>query len=64
MRRVGFTSDSRKLEHGHRMISAGVPSSLGLGLADGHVPTFWLPLHIGLNGYRHRVEVFLKYMIP
>ena len=33
-----------KLEHGCRMIYAGVPSFCGLRLEDGHVPTFWLPL--------------------
>ena len=32
---------SKKSEHGCRMIHAGVPSFHGLGLEDGHVPTFW-----------------------
>ena len=34
----------QKMEHGHKMIYAGLPSFLGLGLEDGHVPTFWLLL--------------------
>ena len=38
------TEDSKKLEHGCRVICAGVPSSFGLGLEDSHVPTFWLLL--------------------
>ena len=42
---VGNTVDSQKLEHGCRMIYAGVPSFFGLGLEDGHVPTFWLLLY-------------------
>ena len=33
--------DSKKLEHGCRMMYAGVPSFFGLGLEDGPVPTFW-----------------------
>ena len=33
--------DFKKLEYGCRMICAGVPSFFGLGLEDGHVPTFW-----------------------
>ena len=36
-----FIVDSKKLEHGCRMIHAGFPSFCGLGLEDGHVPTFW-----------------------
>ena len=39
------TASSKKLEHGRRLIYAGVPSFFGLGLEDGHVPSFWL-LHI------------------
>ena len=38
------TVDSKKLEHGWRMIHAGFPSFFGLGLEEGHVPTFWLLL--------------------
>ena len=38
--------DSKKLEHGCWMIHAGLPSSFGLGLEDGHVPTFWLLLYL------------------
>ena len=38
---VGF----RKLENGSEMISAGLPSFFGLGLEDGHIPTFWLVLN-------------------
>ena len=34
-------ADSKSLEHGNRMIYAGTPSVLGLGLEDGHVPTLW-----------------------
>ena len=37
-------ADSDKLEHGCRMIHALGPSVVGLGLEDGHVPTFWLLL--------------------
>ena len=33
------------LEHGSRMVYAGQLSSLGLGLEDGHVPTFRLLLY-------------------
>ena len=36
--------DSKKLEHGCRMIHAGFPSLFALGLEDGRVPTFWLLL--------------------
>ena len=38
------TADSKKLEHGWRMIYAGVPFLCSMGLEDGHVPTFWLLL--------------------
>ena len=41
---MGLTVDSKKLEHARRVIYAGFPSLLGLGLEDGHVPTFWLLL--------------------
>ena len=37
---VTCTTDSKKFEYG--MIYTGVPSCFGLGLGDGHVPTFWL----------------------
>ena len=40
------TVDSKKLEHGCRMIYAGVTSFFGLGLEDGCVPTFWLFLYV------------------
>ena len=33
--------DSKRLEHGRRMLNVGCRSFLGLGLEDGHVPTFW-----------------------
>ena len=33
------------LEHESRMIYAGLASFLGLGLEDGHLPTFWPPLY-------------------
>ena len=36
------TVDSKELEHGCRLIYAGIPSFFVLGLEDGHVPTFWL----------------------
>ena len=36
--------DSKKLEHGCRMIYAVASSFFGLSLEDGDVPTFWLPL--------------------
>ena len=36
--------DSKKLEHGCRMMCVGLPSFFGSGLPDGHVPTFWLSL--------------------
>ena len=39
-----FTVDSKYLEHGWRMINDGFPSFFGLGLEDGHIPTFWLLL--------------------
>ena len=39
-----ITVGSRKLEHGFRMTSAGIPSFCSLRLKDGHVPTFWLLL--------------------
>ena len=35
----------KNLEHGGRMIYAGSPSFSGLGLEEGQVPTFWLPLY-------------------
>ena len=37
---VSGTVDSKKLEHGCRMIYAGFPSSFGLGLEAVHVKTF------------------------
>ena len=37
-----YTVDSKKLEHGFRLIYAGVPSVFGLGLDDVGVPTFRL----------------------
>ena len=39
-----YTVDSNTLEHGCRMMYAGFASLFGLGLEDGHVPTFWLLL--------------------
>ena len=41
--------DSKKSEHGCKVIYAGCPSSFGLGLEDGQIPTFWLRLHMGPN---------------
>ena len=35
-------SDSTNLERGSRTILLVFPSFFGLGLADGHTPTFWL----------------------
>ena len=40
------------MEHVCRMVSAGVPSS-GLGLEDGHVPTFWLLLYLRRPNKKH-----------
>ena len=40
-----LTVDSKKLEHGCRMIFAGLPPFCRLGLEDGHVPTFWFLLY-------------------
>ena len=37
-----LTANSKKWEHGCRVIYAGFPSFFGLGLLDGRVPTFWL----------------------
>ena len=37
---------SKKLEHGCRMIYDGFPFFFGLGLEDGHVPTFWRLLYL------------------
>ena len=39
------TVDSKKLEHGCRLIFSGVLPSLAWELEDGHVPTFWLLLY-------------------
>ena len=35
----------RKLEHGFRMISAGIPYTLPQGQEENDVPTFWLLLY-------------------
>ena len=35
----------RKLEHGFRMISAGIPYTLPLGQEENDVPSFWLLLY-------------------
>ena len=32
--------------HRCRIVYAGVPSFLSLGLKGGHVPTFWRPMHV------------------
>ena len=39
------TVDSKKLEYGPGTINAGFPSSVGFGLEDSHIPTFWLLLY-------------------
>ena len=39
------TVNSKQLEHGCRMISAGCPPFFGLGLEDGHAPTLRLLLY-------------------
>ena len=39
-----LTANPRKLEHGFRMISAGIPSALPSVHEDNDVPTFWLLL--------------------
>ena len=41
-----ITANSRKLEHGFRMISARFPYTLLEGHEDQNVPTFWLLLYI------------------
>ena len=38
------TVNPRKLEHGFRMISSGIPSKSPEGHEDNDVPTFWLLL--------------------
>ena len=38
--------DSKRLEHGRRMICAGSASFCALRLEDGHVPTFWPLLYL------------------
>ena len=38
----------QKMEHGCRTICAGFPSFFGLGLVDGHDPTFWFLLQSAL----------------
>ena len=53
---VGFTIDSKKLDHAHRMIYAGFTPFFGLGLDDVHVPTFRLLLR-GFLGLEFRVVV-------
>ena len=45
----------RKLEHGFRMIIAGIPSTLPLGQEDNDVPTFWLLLYTITSSQRHWV---------
>ena len=42
--RLRYSVDSKTSEHGCRLIYAGVPSFLGLGLTDGPVPSFRLLL--------------------
>ena len=44
--RAAHIVDSRKLEHACRVLYAGCPSFFGVGLEDGHVPTFWLLLQV------------------
>ena len=43
---VPCTAGYKELEHGRRMLDAGVASFLGLVLEDCHVPAFWLLLHV------------------
>ena len=43
---MAATADSTQLEHGSRMIYAGLPSFFGLGLEDGLAPTFWLLVYV------------------
>ena len=55
---------SKKLEPGCRRICAGVPSGLGLGLEDSHVPTFWLlPYFSCPDDYQYHAGVYLKHLI-
>ena len=44
---VGSIVNPRKLEHGFRMISAGIPYTLPLGQEENDVPSFWLLLYTG-----------------
>ena len=39
-----LAADFKKLEHGGRLIDAGIPCFFGFGLEDGYVSTFWLLL--------------------
>ena len=45
----------RKLEHGFRIIIAGIPSTLPLGQEDNDVPTFWFLLYTITSSQRHWV---------
>ena len=41
----GVIVNPRKLEHGFRMMSAGIPYTLPLGQEENDVPSFWLLLY-------------------
>ena len=43
----------RMLEHGFRMISAGIPYTLREGQKENEVPTFWLLLYTKLEAQIH-----------
>ena len=46
----------RKLEHGFRMTSAGIPYTSPSGHEDIDVPTFWLLLLVGMGSGLYKVS--------
>ena len=50
--------DLRKLEHGLRMIRAGIPYTLPLGQEDNDVPTSWLAMCAGSRAWRFGLEAW------
>ena len=54
--------DSKKLEHGCTLITAGVPSFSGFRLQDGHVSTFCLPLYNEI--FWSQIPAMLKFLSP
>ena len=55
------TVNSKKLEHGCRMIYAGSASFCCLGLEDGHVPTLWPLLYSRNLRVSSLIEDFWKF---